>query len=72
MHRPHRFTMLFTTVFAAVAALASSAQAAPSVRPLSIDELQAMEGKDRYVADRLIVKFRSDATEADKAQPQAH
>lgn len=69
MHRLPRFTLVRTVSFIAVAAaLASAAQAAPAARALSIDELRTMEGTDRFANGRLIVKFRSDATDADKEQ----
>lgn len=79
MYRLPHFSFVRTvSVLAVAAGLASAAQAAPTARILSIDELRAMEGTDRFASGRLIVKFRSDATEADKAQamraiaPQSH
>jgi|GEM_PF-3634948 len=64
-----RLTLSFVcTVSLLAIAAALPARAAPPVRALSIDELRSMEGSDRFATGRLIVKFRSDATEADKAQ----
>ncbi|MFB9242654.1 S8 family serine peptidase [Massilia antarctica] len=78
MHPLPRFYIACTASAIAVAAsLASAAQVAPgaeiasavpAARALSIDELRAMEGSQRFDSTRLIVKFRSDATEADKEQ----
>jgi subtilisin family serine protease len=71
MHRLPRFYIACTASAIAVAAgLACAAQAAPAAqaRALSIDELRAMEGSQRFDSTRLIVKFRIDATDADKEQ----
>lgn len=72
MHRHFRFNIARTaSAIAAAAALACTAHAAPAVpaaRVLSIDELRAMEGSQRFDSTRLIVKFRSGVTEADKEQ----
>ncbi|SHH54175.1 S8 family peptidase [Massilia sp. CF038] len=76
MHRLSRFHL---AVSATLLALSTSlAAAAPPARILSIDELRSMEGSERFDRSRLIVKFRPDATEADKEQamraitPQGH
>ncbi|MDQ1829725.1 S8 family peptidase [Massilia scottii] len=72
MHRHPRFyracTASVIAVAAALASAAPAAPAAPAAHALSIDELRAMEGLQRFDRTRLIVKFRSDATEADKEQ----
>jgi subtilisin family serine protease len=67
MQHHSRFYIVRTAAMLAMTAgLACAAQAAPASRALSIDELRAMEGSQRFDSTRLIVKFRSDATEADK------
>lgn len=68
MHHLSRSFVCSASLLAIVAVLPAAAQAAPPAHALSIDELRSMEGSDRFAASRLIVKFRGDATEADKAQ----
>lgn len=54
------------TAIALAAGTSPCLQAAPAAQPLSIDAIHALEGTGRFDDHRLVVKFRTDATEADQ------